>query len=267
MSFAPKSVDSGPVRHDEHVTEDAILGGRLRLRQPAHGHRVGHDAILLAAGCPALAGERVADLGAGVGAAGLAVALRVAGVGVVLVEVDAQLAALARGNAQLNGLEDRVSVLQLDVTGPAKALAAAGLQPETVTRVLLNAPFNDTGRQRPSPDPIRRLAHSAAPGSLATWIETAKRILRPHGTVTLIWRADALDEVLHALETFGAISVLPIHPRTGQAAIRVLVRATKSSRAPLTLLPSFFLNDASGRASAEAECLLRGAATLPLAEP
>jgi tRNA1(Val) A37 N6-methylase TrmN6 len=255
------------VLNSQRITEDAVLGGRLRLRQPVDGHRVGHDAILLAAACPALAGERVTDLGAGVGAAGLAVALRVAGVGVVLVEVDARLAALARENAQLNGLADRVSVLQLDVTGPARALAAAGLQPETFARVLLNAPFNHPGRQRSSPDPRRRLAHTAAPGSLATWIETAKRILRPHGTVTLIWRADTLDEVLQALEAFGAISVLPIHPRPGQAAIRILIRATKSSRAPLSLLPGFFLNDASGRISAQAECLLRGAATLPLAEP
>jgi tRNA1(Val) A37 N6-methylase TrmN6 len=254
------------VRQAARFTEDAILGGRLRLRQPHAGHRVGHDAVLLAAACPALARERVADLGAGVGAAGLAVALRVADVAVVLVEMDEQLAVLARENARLNDLEDRVSVLQLDVAEPAKAFAAAGLQPETVMRVLLNPPFNDPRRQRSSPDPIRRLAHSATPGGLPIWMETAKRILRPHGTVTLIWRADALDEVLRALEAFGAVSVLPIHPRPGQAAIRVLVRATKSSRAPLTLLPGFFLNDASGHTSTEAEPVLRGAATLPLAE-
>ena len=82
------------------VTEDAVLGGRLRLKQPRRGHRVGHDAILLAAACPARAGERVVDLGAGVGAAGLALALRVDGSEVTLVEVDAGLAALAAENAR-----------------------------------------------------------------------------------------------------------------------------------------------------------------------
>ena len=111
------------------VTEDAVLGGRLRLKQPRRGHRVGHDAILLAAACPARAGERVVDLGAGVGAAGLALALRVAGIEVTLVEVDAGLAALAAQNAQINGLAARVTSAVLDVAAPTRAFAAAGLGP------------------------------------------------------------------------------------------------------------------------------------------
>src|SRR5882672_7200482 len=104
----------GTDRSASDLTEDAVLGGRLRLRQPRRGHRVGHDAILLAAATPALAGEHVVDLGAGVGAAGLALATRVAGVTVTLVELDPSLAALAAVNAQRNGIAARA--LTLDVT-------------------------------------------------------------------------------------------------------------------------------------------------------
>ena len=145
------------------VTQDAVLGGRLLLKQPRRGHRVGHDAILLAAACPARARDRVVDLGAGVGAAGLALALRVAGTRVTLVEVDAGLAALAAENAQVNGLAARVGSTVLDVAAPARAFAAAGLAPESMARVLMNPPFNDPARQRTSPDRQRRLAH-AGPG-------------------------------------------------------------------------------------------------------
>src|SRR5436309_8435164 len=99
-SFVPMSAE---------VTEDAALGGRLRLKQPLRGHRVGHDAILLAAACPAQEGEHAVDFGAGVGAAGLAVAVRVAGVTVTLVEIEPDLAALAVGNARANGLADRAN--------------------------------------------------------------------------------------------------------------------------------------------------------------
>ena len=113
------------------VTEDGILGGRLRLRQPKRGHRVGHDAILLAAACPARAGERVVDLGAGVGAAGLALATRVPDTTVTLVEIDPALAALAAANAERNDLAGRVRVAVLDVAAPARAFAAAGLAPES----------------------------------------------------------------------------------------------------------------------------------------
>src|SRR5215218_8824116 len=115
-SFVPMPVD---------VTADAVLGGRLLLKQPRRGHRVGHDAILLAAACPARAGDRVVDLGAGVGAAGLALAVRVAGASVTLVEVEPTLASLAESNAELNNLAGRVRVLTLDVTAPARAFAAA----------------------------------------------------------------------------------------------------------------------------------------------
>src|SRR5436309_2241896 len=116
-SFVPMSAE---------VTEDAALGGRLRLRQPRRGHRVGHDAILLAASCPARAGDDVVDLGAGVGAAGLALATRVEDTSVALVEIDPDLAALAAENAARNGLGARVRTVQLDVAAQARAFAARG---------------------------------------------------------------------------------------------------------------------------------------------
>ncbi|HEY2185871.1 MAG TPA: methyltransferase [Xanthobacteraceae bacterium] len=248
-------------------SEDAVLGGRLRLRQLRRGHRIGHDAVLLAAACPGHAGERAVDLGAGVGAAGLALAARVEDISVTLVEVDARLAALARENAKLNGLHARVDVANLDVAAPPHDFAAAGLLPDSVMRVLMNPPFNDPARQRASPDSVRRSAHVAQPRMLAAWVRTSARLLRPSGTLTLIWRADALGEVLNVLtRAFGAVTVLPVHSKPQQPAVRVVVRATKGSRAPLRLLPGFALNDDTGGPTAAAEAVLRGGATLPLAQ-
>jgi len=257
-------VDCGIMQ--QRVSEDAVLGGRLRLRQFKDGHRVGHDAMLLAAACPGKAGERAADLGAGVGAAGLALARRVTGINVSLVEIDAQIARLAGENIALNRLADRVSVANLDVTAPASAYAAAGMESGSLQRVLMNPPFNDPLRSRASPDDRRELAYLGSPETLAAWVGVAGRLLRSSGTLTLIWRADGLDDALRAVSPlFGGITVLPVHPQPGKAAIRVLIRATKGSRAALALLPAFFLNDASGHASAEAEAVLRAGAILPLA--
>jgi tRNA1(Val) A37 N6-methylase TrmN6 len=249
------------------VTADAVLGGRLLLKQPRRGHRVGHDAILLAAACPARARDRVVDLGAGVGAAGLALALRVAGVKVTLVEIDPGLAALAAENALVNGLAERITSVVLDVAAPASAFAAAGLAAESVARVLMNPPFNDPARQRASPDRQRRLAHAGSGGTLVGWIKTAARLLRPGGTLTMIWRVDGLGAVVHALDTaFGAVTLLPVHSKAGEPAIRILVRAAKASRAPLMLLPGLVLNDSAGVPTAQAESVLRGGAVLPLGE-
>jgi len=251
------------IAHD--VTEDAVLGGRLRLRQSIRGHRVGHDAILLAAAVPARTGETVVDLGAGVGAAGLAVAVRVGGIKLTLVELAPQLAALAAENTRLNGLSAQIATL--DVVAPARAFAAAGLRPEQAARVMMNPPFNDSARQRASPDRGRRLAHAAPRATLVAWTKSAARLLRPRGTLSLIWRADGLGDVLEALKpAFGAAAVLPIYAKPAERAIRVLVRATKASRAPLQLLPGLVLHDQAGRATAAADAILRAGEALPLAQ-
>jgi tRNA1(Val) A37 N6-methylase TrmN6 len=249
------------------ITEDSILGGRLSVKQPRSGHRIGHDAILLAAACPARAGERVVDLGAGVGAAGLALAMRVADARVTLVEIDGGLAALAAENAQANGLAGRVSCAVLDATAPAHAFEAAGLVPQSVAHVLMNPPFNDPERQRSSQDPARRLAHVGFAGTLVAWTKTATRLLDAGGMLTLIWRADGLADVLRALDpAFGAVTLLPVHSKEGEPAIRILVRATKGSGAPLLLLPGFVLNDRAGHPTEAAEAVLRAGAVLPLAD-
>ena len=250
------------MRADDY-TDDAVLGGRLVLRQPRTGHRVGHDAILLAAAADASSGDRAVELGAGVGAAGLALAQRVAGLSVTLVEIDPRLAVLAEHNAAQNSLGDRVRVAVLDVTGPDDAFARNGIVAGAAAHVLMNPPFNDPARQNVSPDPARRFAHVGSAKTLEQWAERAARLLAPAGVLTLIWRADGLGEVLSALGArFGALTVMPVYPRPDAAAIRVLVRAVKGNRAPLAIAPSLMLNDADARPSKEAEAILRGGGTL-----
>jgi tRNA1(Val) A37 N6-methylase TrmN6 len=242
----------------DRTSEDALLGGRLTLRQPVHGHRFGHDAVLLAAAVPGQAGQHAIELGAGVGAAGLALARRVDGLTVTLVELDAELTALAAENAARNGLAERVRTICLDATN-LTAFAAAGIAAGSVDHVLMNPPFNPP--HNVSPDHARRLARSAPPGVLAAWCDTAARLLRPGGVLTLIWRADGLADVLATLaDGFGAIAVLPLHPKPGVAAIRVLVRATKASKAPLAVLPGFILAGIDGKPTVQVEAILRDGA-------
>ncbi len=250
----------------EDFTDDAVLGGRLVLRQPRTGHRVGHDAILLAAATGAGgdgAGQAV-ELGAGVGAAGLSLAQRVTELSVTLVELDPLLAALAEHNAARNGLGGRVQVAMLDVAAADGAFASNGMQAGSAGYVLMNPPFNDPARQKVSPDPQRRLAHAGSGDTLARWVQRAAWLLAPSGVLTLIWRADGLGDVLSALGIggIGGIGVLPVYPRPDAAAIRILVRGVKGSRAPLTLAGGLTLNDANARPTAEAEAVLRGGESL-----
>jgi tRNA1(Val) A37 N6-methylase TrmN6 len=248
------------------TTEDAFLGGQLRLRQLKSGHRAGHDAVLLAAATPARPSDRVVDFGAGVGAAGLALARRAPSIELSLVEIDPVLAELARGNAALNAIAARAIVL--DVTSAPEQFAAAGLVPDSVDAVLMNPPFNDSVRHRASPDSARAAAHVATAATLSDWIHAARRVLKSQGSLTLIWRADGIAEVLTALDRgFGSLAILPVHGEAAAPAIRVLVRATKGGKAPTRILAGLMLNDESGVPNKQVEDVLAGKAVLPLAVP
>jgi len=252
---APMHADGG------EISEDAVLGGKLILRQPVRGHRFGHDAILLAAATAACAGEHAVEFGAGVGAAGLALARRVDGIAVTLVEIDPVLSALGRDNAERNGLSGRVRTVCLDITAPSAAFAAAGLAAGSADHVLMNPPFN--APDNPSPDRGRRLARTASEATLGQWVRTAAQLLRRSGMITLIWRADGVGDVLAALAAgFGATSILPIHAKPDAPAIRVVARAIRDSNGPLTLLPGFALAGNDGKPTTQADAVLRGGTAL-----
>ncbi|HEY5795132.1 MAG TPA: methyltransferase [Bosea sp. (in: a-proteobacteria)] len=241
------------------IVEDKLLDGRLVLRQPRRGHRAGSDAILLAAAIPDIGEGPLLDIGAGVGTIGLAVALAQPGVRVVLVERDAELAALATSNIALNRLDERVSAIAGDIAGPAAAL---GLQPASFACVAMNPPFYPPREHRASPVPNRRAAH-VAEGTLEPWLKAARRLLRPGGRIALIHRAEALAEVLDGLATgFGDVAVRPVHALADRPAIRIVVTAVLNSRKPAALLPAFVLNTPDGRFTPESEALHRGQARL-----
>jgi tRNA1(Val) A37 N6-methylase TrmN6 len=250
----------------DQTTEDLFLGGQLRLRQPKSGHRAGHDAMLLAAATSARPGDRVVEFGAGVGAAGLAVAKRAGAVKLALVEIDAGLARLARDNAARNAIA--AEVVEISATSAAHIFAAAGLSPDSADVVLMNPPFNDSARHRASPDRSRAAAHMADEATLESWVHAGRRILKSGGALTLIWRADGLAEVLAALgRGFGSLTIRPVHADLSKPAIRVLVRAIKGGKAPTRLLASVMLNDESGVPNKEVAEILAGKGGLALATP
>jgi tRNA1(Val) A37 N6-methylase TrmN6 len=244
------------------TTTDAVLGGRLILGQPARGHRAGTDAILVAAAVPAKTGELVADFGAGVGTAGLAVLVRVPDARALLIEIDAHIAELAEGNVIANDFDSRARVLALDVAqaGMAATAALAG----SVDHVVSNPPFNSAAGRVP-PDAATERARVAPEGQLEDWMRAAARVLKTGGSLTLIHRPDALDEILAALaRRFGGVTLRFVHSDAGAPARRVLVQARKDSRAPLRVLPPLVLNNAGGGFTPEAEALHRDLAAIDM---
>lgn len=254
------------------LTDDAFLGGALAILQPAEGYRAGLDAVLLAAACGAQAGKgaRVLDAGAGVGVAGLCVARRVVDAHVTLVEREPVLAEIARRNAARNQLEARVRVVELDVAegGAAINRAQAGGSGEDVpagayTHVIANPPYYAEGRGTRPPALLKAASHQMADGALDQWCRFLATAAASDGLVTIIHRADALGALLDGLaRRFGALRVLPLHSRAGEAAHRVIIQGRKGSRAPLSLLQGLVLHGEGHAFVPSVDAVLREGAAL-----
>ena len=239
------------------LSEDRWLGGRLTLLQPRRGHRVGTDAALLVAAAGDAGQGRIVDVGAGIGAVGLALAKLSPLVSVDLVEIDPGLAELAERNAARNGLQARARVLRLDGLVP-KERREAGLA-QSANCVVTNPPFFDAATVRASPDESKARAHILAEAGLAYWIEASIAMLAPRGRFVMIHRPDALGAILAGIGSrLGGIALLPVHPTLGVSAHRLLVTGVKGSKAPLRLAPGLILHGADGRLTAEADAIHRG---------
>jgi tRNA1(Val) A37 N6-methylase TrmN6 len=240
----------------QKLTEDAFLGGRLRISQPAKGFRAGLDSVLLGAALGHSAGALL-DLGAGVGTAALVALAIHPRLVATLVESDPAAAALAMTNLSANLLAPRAEVLTLDLTAQGRTRAAAGLKSDRYHSIIANPPYYDRGT---APSAARARARHADAAALDLWVKTAATHAAPGGEIIFIHIADRLPTLLAAFESrFGAITILPLSPRAGEPAHRILVRGIKGSRAPLTLLASRPLHTASGRTfRPEFEAIFRG---------
>ena len=240
----------------EEIVENALLGGRVRLRQPAKGYRAGMDAALLAAAVAAEPGQRVIEAGCGAGAVLMQIAARRPGVALTGLERDPAMAALARENAVLNGAHTRI--VEGDVAAGFRAL-----ETEPFDWGVSNPPFFDDPGALRAPSPGKRGAWMADDG-LATWTAFLLKGVREGGRIVVIHRADRLADLLALLkEKAGSFAVRGIHPYADEPAKRVLVQAIKTGRAPLRLLPPLVLHERGGaKHTAEAEAILRGEAGL-----
>ena len=252
----------------EAETPDGFLGGRVHLYQPRGGHRVGFDAAFLQACVPAEASGHLIEFGAGCGAVALAAAARAPALTATGVEREAAMVALAKraladpGNAEF---AKRVRFVEGDVTAGRPAREALGLADQSADWLVMNPPFDTLGHVRAAPDKLKAAAHVMNAGGLDAWIRSAAGLLKAKGRLAVIHRADALADLVTTLAgRFGALKLLPLYPRAGEAASRLVVTAVRGSKAPLSLLPGMVLHEKDGSWTLAAADILTGRKALPL---
>jgi tRNA1(Val) A37 N6-methylase TrmN6 len=242
----------------DEVSEDSLLDGRVKFRQPVEGYRAAIDPVFLAAAVPVKEGQSVLDVGSGVGAASLCLASRVPGVRIFGLEMQAPLVSLARENIAGNGLSGRVEAMIGNLQAPPPRLA-----PGSFHHVMTNPPYQSIEEGRASPNPGKAAANQEGDVDLGAWMRFAVNMLQPKGSLVVVYRADRLDDLLVALNRkVGEIVVFPLWPKAGRPAKRILLRARKGVATPLTLLPGMVLHEEDGRYTSPAEAVLRHGAAL-----
>ena len=236
------------------VTQDALLNGAISLYQPKDGFRVAIDTVFLAAAVRARKGQRVFEPGAGVGGASLCLAHRVAGLRIAGIERNSELVTLAGDNIRANGMAGMVEIMGGDIAAPLPPRIAPPFD-----HVMMNPPFLEAGHGNVPPDEGKAGANMEGDAGLLPWIDCAHRLLGHKATLTLIHRADRLDDLLVVLAPrFGDIGVFPLWPKSAMAARRVIIRARKGVASPLQILPGLVLHEADGRYTGAAERVLGG---------
>lgn len=233
-----------------------VLDHRVRLLQPAAGFRTSLDSVMLAAACPAQQGETLLDLGCGVGGAGFCVLARVPGTHLTGTDIQPDHIDLAIQNIALNNMEGRAAF----VTGDIRSLHV-----NEFDHVICNPPYLDAGTHTPSPSAPKATAlyHADEDISVKDWIDAGFRNLKNGGSFTIIHRADHTDKIIQSFgKKFGAIEIIPLWPRMGEPAKRVIIRALKNRKTPVKIHAGLVLHKTDGSYTGQADQILRGAEAL-----
>jgi len=257
-NIEPEQAVPTPDQARPGLTEDGFLNGRLRILQPQKGFRAGIDSVFLAATVPCQPGETVFEAGIGTGVASLCLASRVKGIHITGVEVSGRYAMIGEQNAIKNGFGSNIRFIHGDVKQAMRRDLAEWPEHGTFSHAFANPPFFDDNKITKSPVSLKSVANGFGPQDLQVWVKVLATMVTLRGTVTFVHRAEALGQLLTAMEgKFGDIRIAPLHAREGMAATRVIVQGVKGTKGPLQLLPGLILHNSGNEFTTEANAILR----------
>lgn len=252
--------------NDANFTEDEFLGGKLILKQPKKGYRITSDSVYLAASIEMKKGQSILDVGSGTGAVLSCLAARLGkeadNILMHGIEIQTELLLLSKENAQTNFSGEAMTYFLGDIFSDVE-----GCVPNSYHHVVSNPPYYEKGSVTTSPYKTKAVAHGDKMVELKVWVKRCMRMVKPKGFLTLVHRADHMDEIITALNKgFGNIIIFPFYSKQGKEANRVIIRAQKDGKGLLTLKSGLIVHKSDGNYTDDAENILRHAQYLNISK-
>ncbi len=248
------------------ISRDDFLGGAIRLYQPEEGYRIATDTVFLAASITYEKNDRILDMGSGTGGILSCLLSRTVdgSAGNIFhgIELQGQLLDLARMNAADNGFGDRIEYFAGDIANPPHAC-----EPNSYHHVISNPPYLKKNDATASPCETKAVAHMDSHIELKAWVHLCLRMLKPLGHLTLVQRADRMDDIIAALHgKAGDIIIFPLWSTMDKDARRVIIQARKGGKGIIALKPGLIVHTSDGTFTPQAEAILRHGAALNIAK-
>ena len=222
----------------DNVTIDELQNYGLRIIQPRHGYRFSLDPLLLCDFSECAVGGRVVDLGAGCGVIPLVLARKDEAARIVGVEFQHEMAELATRNVLLNGLAGRIEIVEADIISLRKLFPVSSFD-----LVVANPPYRKPGSGKISPGAGRDRARHESTAGLAEFLMAAKYLVKPAGSICLIYHTSRLADCLAESERqrLAPVRLRFVHGSPEAEARMFLVELVKGRKGELTVLPPCFV--------------------------
>jgi len=231
-------------------TTDTFFDGRIRVMQNRRGYRFSIDAVLLAYHAKPQAQQKALDLGTGCGIISLIMASRRSDLKIYAVEVQRELADLADANVHQNHLQDRITVLGMDMK-----LLTLKMTSGPFDLIVSNPPYHKPGSGRINPDPQRAVARHEIKASLIDVLQTTRRLLRTAGRFVTIFTAERTTDILSQMrnEQIEPKMLRMIHSNRNTDARLILIEGLKGGRPGLKIAPPLIVYAENGDYTAEVQ--------------
>ena len=240
-------MDKLPYDPEYETIEDLQLAG-LSLIQGKKAFRYGMDSVLLAHFANVQANDTVCDFGAGNGILPLLLIGRGKGRIFYAFEIMKEAAELAQRNVILNHLEDRIKIIQTDVSDAPLFLPSC-----SIDSIICNPPYSQPLSSLKSPNIQKATARIQKKDTLDKIFSSAFAILKGKGKLFMIYPAAQMLYVMKKLQQFHLEPkhIRMVYPSLLKPANLVLIEAIKDAKPTLHLLPPLIIYQDSGDLTSE----------------